>query len=288
MDRWKALARAGGGAVAIEDARGESRDYLVRIPKGRVRGLCVVLHPFGFEPAGVMDGVPAGDQLVRPLTGFAPVAAALGFATVAPRGRGRRSELVSLAWRDHLEAAWEVSRGLAAALRTDWIAAGGLSMGGLEALVLAGLHPEGVRAVWATNPVVDLTAWWADITEGRASPTMAGAAEQIREEVGGVPGDLPAEYERRSPLHHVTALAKVPVRLTWSPQDTIIPDQRGKHAHRLADELRARGGDVDEEIVTHEPTAPGIEAGRYAHEACSVWDAAGWLSTRCDEASTGA
>lgn len=276
-DPWGRVVRDGGGAVDIADAGGEPRTYLVRLPAGPVKGLCVVFHPFGFEPAGVLDGMPAGDQLVRPLPAFAPAAAACGFATIAPRGRGRRKDLVSLAWRDHLEAAWTASRGLAGAVGTDHITAGGLSMGGLEALVLAGLHPEGLRAVWATNPVVDLASWFTDIAGGRASPTMAGAEDLIRTEVGGTPDEVPDEYDRRSPMRYATALATLPIRLTWSPRDTIIPDQRGTHAHRLADAVRARGGRVDEEIVTHEPTAAGTEAGRYAHEACSVWDAVGWL-----------
>lgn len=281
-DTWAAVVRNGGGAVEVEDAAGALRTYHVRVPAGPVRGLCVLFHPFGFEPLGVLEGVPAGDLLVRPLDGFAAAAGSLGFATLAPRGRGRRLDLVSLAWEDHLEAAWNASRGLADAIGTDHITAGGLSMGGLEALVLAGLHPEGIRAVWATNPVIDLARWCVDIAEGRASPTMAGADDLIRTEVGGTPTDVADEYDRRSPLRYASALATLPVRLTWSPRDTIIPDQRGAHAHRLADALRARGGRVDEEIVTQEPVGSDVESGRYAHEACSVWDAVGWLAGRAD------
>ena len=108
------------------------------------------------------------------------------------------------------------------------------------------------------------------------------ASASVRTEVGGTPTDVADEYDRRSPLRYASALATLPVRLTWSPRDTIIPDQRGAHAHRLADALRARGGRVDEEIVTQEPVGSDVESGRYAHEACSVWDAVGWLAGRAD------
>jgi hypothetical protein len=58
QDTWTPVVRNGGGAVELEDPHGEPRSYLVRLPVGPVRGVCVLFHPFGFEPAGVLDVVP--------------------------------------------------------------------------------------------------------------------------------------------------------------------------------------------------------------------------------------
>ena len=264
------------------DEDGTTREYLIRVGSEPFRGVALIFHPFGFSPESVMFGEPAGDRLIRPLDGFGDPAAAAGFIVVAPTGQGRSLAGVSLGWQPHLAAAMQVARSIAADVGTRFITAGGLSMGGLEALVLAGQHPGEVKAVWAVNPIVDLARLYDDVVARRTSPTLFEMAvhSQIAEEVGGTPLECRAEYERRSPITYAAALAHTQVRLTWSPADTIIPAQRDAHAHLLAHEIRRLNGCVDEQIVTHHPPSADLEAGRYAHEACDIGSTIGWLRSQ--------
>ncbi|NIK62161.1 prolyl oligopeptidase family serine peptidase [Kribbella shirazensis] len=254
------------------------REYLMAVPDGPVRGVTVLFHPFGFTPEAVLFGEPAGELLIRPLDGALGPAEAAGQIVVAPRSHGRVLSGISLAWQDHLDATWEIVREVCDRFRTDVVVVGGLSMGGQEALVLAAQHADDVAAVWAVNPVVDLARWHDDIRDGRTSDALLGADETIREEVGGAPSELPHEYTRRSPISYAAALAGTAVRLVWSAADTIIPGQPSYHAHALAENLRALGGDVDERIVTHAPISPTEDPGRYAHEACDTWEHLAWAS----------
>lgn len=68
----------------------------------------------------------------------------------------------------------------------------------------------------------------------------------------------------------------VAVRLVWSEADTIIPGQATYQAHALAEQLHVLGGHVDERIVTHAPVSPEADPGRYAHEACDIWEHLTW------------
>jgi pimeloyl-ACP methyl ester carboxylesterase len=186
---------------------------------------------------------------------------------IAPRALGRKVAGVSLAWKPHLDAAWELAAAIRDETRATRIVAGGLSMGGLEALVFAGQHPDDIAAVWADNPVVDLAEWYLDKPD-----------EQIPEEVGGLPADVAEQYRVRSANSYAAELARTRVRLTWSPADTIIPNQATKHAHPLAEAVRALGGDLTENILTHIPADPTLDAGRVAHESCDVWESIGWAA----------
>ncbi|MEP6843925.1 MAG: hypothetical protein ABJA11_10405, partial [Pseudolysinimonas sp.] len=185
---------------------------------------------------------------------------------------------VSLAWKPHLDAVWHLSESLRDDFELTTIGVGGLSMGGLEALVFAGQHPEGVGAVWATNSIVDLAQWWRDLPHESGASGEPGVAEQIAAEVGGIPDELPDEYRSRSPFAHLDGLARVPVRITWSPADEVILHQRTAHSHPLATQLIERGGEVVEVVVTHIPADESMDAGRFAHEACDVREAMGWLA----------
>ena len=264
--------------VRVPDARDEPREYLLFVPRGNVRGLVVIFHPFGSRPELVVHGGTDGEYLIRPLTGAASSAQALGMVVLAPRSRGRRLRGVSLAWKGHLDAVWTLSESLRQDFGLTRIGAGGLSMGGLEALVFAGQHPEGVHAVWATNPIVDLAQWCRDLTGLDSSDGGPRLADQIGTEVGGAPDELPQEYRNRSALEYVESLSRVRVLISWSPADTVIPNQRTAHSHLLAARLRERGGDVVEEIVTHSPANESVDRGRFAHEASNVREAMGWLA----------
>lgn len=259
----------------VVDAAGEPREYLLFVPHGTVRGLAVLFHPFGSNPELVLHGGTDGEYLIRPLDGAARSAQLLGLAVLAPRARGRALAGVSLAWTAHLDAAWQVAEVLRVEFALDTVGAGGLSMGGLEALVFAGQHPDGVGAVWATNPIVDLAQWWNDLPSDDGPD---GLANQIAVEVGGSPVERHGEYRARSPFDYLDGLARRPVRITWSPADTVIPNQATAHAHLLAAQLGAHGGVVVEVVATHAPTDAAADAGRFAHEACDVREALGWLA----------
>ena len=270
--------QAGLHTLNVADALDVEREYLLFVPEGAVRALVVVFHPFGSRPELVLDGGTDGDYLQRPLTGAVSSAEQLGLALLAPRSRGRALDGVSLAWMGHLDAVWSVADGLREEFGLSSTGAGGLSMGGLEALVFAGQHPESVVAAWAANPIVDLAHWRRDLAAPGGLEGGAGLAELIGTEVGGTPEELPDEYAARSPFDYLDALAGVRVRIAWSPVDAVIPNQATAHSHPLASRLRERGGVVVEDVVTHAPTDEKTDPGRFAHEACDTREAMGWIA----------
>ena len=236
------------------------------VPARPIRGILVAFHPFGASPELVLDGERPGNYLIRELEGLRAPAEALGYVVLLPRSVGRTTPAISLAWAPHLDVTWELACQLRDELSLDRIDAGGLSMGGMEALCFAARHPDEMGSVWAVNPIVDLARWYRD------RPDQA-----VVDEVGGDPDGAPDEYRERSPISHASEIARTRVRLVWSPADTVIPGQATAHAHRLAELIAERGGDLTEVIVTHAPDDVTLDAGRFAHEACDVWEEMGWL-----------
>jgi predicted peptidase len=110
----------------------------------------------------------------------------------------------------------------------------GKSMGGQEALVLAGKHPERVAAVVAFNPIVDLAAWQEDLAISDVSEIREFETDKlVANEVGGLPADVPELYAERSAAHYVDGLALVPTLIFWSDEDLIVPRQITHHSYRL-------------------------------------------------------
>lgn len=277
----------GQHALSFSDASGVPREHLLSVPEGTVRGLVVMFHPFGGRPELVMNGGTDDGYLIRPLTGAASVADALGLVVLAPRSRGRELDGVSLGWKGHLDAVWAVSESLRQSFGLTSVGAGGLSMGGLEALVFAGQHPHGVPAAWAANPIVNLASWRHHLSGTDSPESEPGLAELIDTEVGGSPHALPLEYAARSPFDYVESLSRVRLRLVWSPADTVIPNQRTVHAGQLATRIRERGGDVIEIVVTHFSEDSSIDNGRFAHEACDVREGMAWLAEQLNYSHQG-
>lgn len=263
----KLTSRPGVHPIFTTDSGGVEREYLVCVPPGPVASVGVTFHPFGSTPEMVVYGEEPGDYLITHLEGVLRPANAVGMLVIAPRARGRAVDGVSLAWRPHLDAAWELATTIRDQTDATRIVAGGLSMGGLEALVFGGQHPDEVAAVWAVNPVIDVAEWYS------ANPDSL-----MVEEIGGLPADSAEQYRVRSASSYAPELARTRVRLTWSPADTVIPNQATKHAHPLADAIRALGGDLIEDIVTHIPADRALDAGRVAHESCDVWENVGWAA----------
>ncbi len=63
----------------------------------------------------------------------------------------------------------------------------GLSMGGQEALVMAGVHPEIIAATVAFNPIIDLAVWQRSLATSEIEEIQAfGTDQRIVKEVGGL------------------------------------------------------------------------------------------------------
>jgi pimeloyl-ACP methyl ester carboxylesterase len=265
--------------LRITATDGIERELLVVAPAGRVKALVIVFHPFGFDPPSVIDGERPGERLMRPLVGFRAPAHLHGLALVAPTGDGRATRGTSLAWRPYLDAVWDAARDLAEELQAPAIATAGLSMGGLEALVLAGQHPGEIEAVWAANPVIDVARWFDDIVGEPLQALLEVEADRTIElEVGGTPIEAPDAYRARSANTYVEQLVPARLQIVWSPIDNVVHDQAGSHAGAFAAGVRAAGGRVDERITTHVPPAWTSDPGRYAHQSADIWSAAAFLA----------
>jgi pimeloyl-ACP methyl ester carboxylesterase len=256
---------------------GRERQYLVAVPARPLTAVAIAFHPWGFTPEAVLHGEEAGERLIRPLPGLLGPAAALGVALVAPRSAGRVLESISLGWGPHVDASHDVAAELAGTLGGLPLATVGLSQGGLESLVCAGRHPETITAAVAVNPLIDVAALYRDVDEIPV-PHMKdrGALDEMRAEIGGTPDDCPREYEARSALNYMPALARVRVGLIWSSDDGVVARADEHHSGRLARELRAAGGVLDERRTT----AVGDDAElawRFAHESFDAWTALGMV-----------
>jgi pimeloyl-ACP methyl ester carboxylesterase len=110
----------------------------------------------------------------------------------------------------------------------------GLSMGGQEALVIAGKHPDRITAVFAFNPIVDLTAWHEELATSEIPEIREyDTAARIANEVGGSPSEAPEAYAQRSATTFCEGLSKVPTMIFWSDQDLIVPRQVSHHTYLL-------------------------------------------------------
>jgi pimeloyl-ACP methyl ester carboxylesterase len=110
----------------------------------------------------------------------------------------------------------------------------GLSMGGLESLVLAGKHPDRITAAVAFNPIVDLAAWHDDLAASDVPEIREyNTAARIAREVGGTPAEAPAAYAQRSATNFAEGLAQVPTMIFWSEHDLIVPRQVTHHTYLL-------------------------------------------------------
>ena len=116
----------------------------------------------------------------------------------------------------------------------------GLSMGGQEALVLAGKYPDRIAAVVAFNPIVDLAAWQQDLATTNVEDIREfDTASKIVAEVGRSPEACPAAYAERSPIEYADSLAQVSTLLYWSAKDLVVPGQLSRHSYRLYQAVKA-------------------------------------------------
>ena len=167
-----------------------------------------------------------------------------GFVVICPGGMGRRLPLHSWGWRGQID---DLSR-MPAILRAarPWLhvdlervyAVGG-SMGGQEALLLVGRHPELLAGAVAFDSVTDFFRRYSDFAVlGRKGRMLQQLA---RIEVGGTPTTNPVEYRIRGAQHWLDEIAHsgVPLQIWWSDADEIVTGQENQSGKFFAD-LQAR------------------------------------------------
>lgn len=166
---------------------------------------------------------------------------------VFPVGHSRKMPLFSLGWAGQLADLAALPFFLQKTgypVDTKRVYGVGISMGGLECLLLAGRHPELLSGVAAFNPVVDLQTWYYDVEDETVKPTMT-------EEIGGGPEKQREEYIRRSPINFTATISKVPVLLYWDPEDGMVQYQSEKQSGLLYRKIIEANPDAQVEQRIH-------------------------------------
>lgn len=159
----------------------------------------------------------------------------------------------------------------------------GLSMGALEALLVAGTYPDMIAAAFAFNPVADTRAWLEDLTSATNEDIRSeGSDQMIAREVGGLPDEVPEAYARRSAFAVLDGLRSVPLTIWWSHLDLVVPRQAECHGKRLYDELKrldptAPVSEYDQTLRFGLPTEPTDDQRWAIHESADYRFAAAWL-----------
>lgn len=244
--------RVRAGLLLLPDADLDERVPLIMSP-----------HPWGLTAAMNLFGEPPGNRVVVPLPGLRNAARQQGLAVLTLEAEGRALAGASLGWQAHLGAYWtaaEMAVEQGAPIDLGRVAAVGLSMGGMEALLLAAHDPDRIRAVAVQNPITDLVAWQCDVDR---LPAYAGLRALIETEVGGGTDEAREAYLRRSPISFAETLAAIPIQIRVNAMDDRVP--AATQGHRLADALTAANGRPDlVDDLPHE--LPASDPGRAAHE----------------------
>lgn len=246
--------------------------------------LVIAPHAFGWtvdqDYHGGCVGLKAPEH-----RGWLDVATDLGVAVLQPEGHHRAVAWCSMGYRGVVDdaPAWIDEAERHAPIDRDRVYACGLSMGALEALLMAGHHPDRFAAVFAFNPVVDARAWYEDLARTPNAELRAeGGAQLIADEVGGSPDEVPDEYVRRSAFTVLETLVAMPIAIWWSHVDLVVPRQAEAHGKRLYDDLKRL--DPAAPVTEYEHTAryglpadPADDARWGVHETSDYRFAAHWL-----------
>lgn len=248
--------------------------------------LVLAPHPIGWTAAqdysGGIEGLKRGTH-----QGWRGLADRYGVLILQPHGHGRVEPLASCAFQGQIDDMAFLIDALPThgfLVDRSRVYACGLSMGGLEAIVLLGRYPDRIAAGFAFNPVVDLAAWYEDL---RTSPVADIRSyrtwERIAREVGGDPDEVPDAYHRRSGFAYLEGLMRTPLMLYWTRFDTVVPRQTTHHALRLYREIKSRS--VTSPVAEYEhalshgslPSQGDWEAGWRLHEYADYDLALCWL-----------
>jgi hypothetical protein len=165
-----------------------------------------------------------------------------GFAVVSPDGQGRRLALYSWGYEGQISDLARMPEIVQRALpwlriAPDRIYAVGASMGGQEALLLTAESLGLLEGTAVFDAPTDLALQYRLFPRLRCGPVCMrqwkepiglGLQRLARIEVGGSPGQVPAAYAERSPVHDLGELAQagVPIGLWWSVRDRLVPARR--------------------------------------------------------------
>lgn len=247
-------------------------------------GLLIAPHPMTWTAReDYSGGLP--DLKRKFHRGYHGLASKYGIAIAMPHGHHRKSQNASLAFPpqiDDLASVPRIVNETGILVDESRVYACGLSMGGQEALVLAGRYPQLLAAVVAFSPIVDLVAWHDDMESSVLPEIMQyGTTSNIENEVGGKPSEARAEYEERSPIKYLAGISHVPALLFWSDKEAVVPRQLTHHSYRLYKEIKATN--PSSPIVEYNHTfIHGVdtftaEAMWMLHEWCDYEWAVQWL-----------
>lgn len=271
----------------VSPADGRAHRFDVYSPAHAVHGplpLVLAPHPItwtsGEDYHGGLAGLKRGYH-----RGWRGLADAYGLIIASPEGHPRAVELCSLASPEQITDLAAVidelpRRGYS--VDRSRVYAAGLSMGALEALVVAGRYPDRLAAVCVFNPIVDLAAWYEDLATTSVAEIRAfRTAEKVALEVGGTPDAVPGAYRERSATTYAESIARVPTMLFWSEHDLIVPRQLDVHAYRLYRRVKDRSAVAPiaeyDHTVSHGVTDLTDEVRWQLHEWCDYELALRWL-----------
>ncbi len=253
-------------------------------PRGGPLPLVLAPHPFGWSAEedyrGGCEGLKAPEH-----RGWQGIASAAGIAVLQPDGHHRVVERCSMGYEGVVRdvPAWIAAVDGIAPVDRSRIFACGLSMGGLESLLMAGSNPGVFAALFVFNPVVDAAAWYEDL--GRTSNAelrAEGSDRLIATEVGGSPAEMAAAYEVRSAFSVLDRLRDTPMTIWWSHIDLVVPRQAERHGKRLYDELKRLDPNAPVSEYNHTSryrlSDPATDAERWGiHETADYRFATEWL-----------
>jgi hypothetical protein len=221
---------------AADDTEQQADLYLPQEYDSHPLPLVLAPHPITWtakeDYLGGYEGISTGYH-----PGWYGLAEKYGVGIVMPHGHHRRVENCSLASPEQISDMRQLITEIEdIGIQVDHqrIYACGLSMGGQEALVIAGVHPEIITAVVAFNPIIDLAVWQKSLATSKSEEIRAfGTDKRIVQEVGANPEEGPSLYNDRSPINYFDRLVNVPILLFWSEKDIIVPEQEAQHSYRL-------------------------------------------------------
>ena len=247
--------------------------------------LVLAPHPITWTPEQEYQGGWDGMQKWGYHRGYYGLADEFGVIIALPHGHHRREEFCSLG---ALEQIADMAYLIDALPRHGYavdqgrVHVCGKSMGGQEALLLAGRYPEKLAAAVAFNPIIDLAAWQEDLANSPLPEIREfGTDKRVANEVGGLPSDVAALYAERNALTYADGLAQVPTLIFWTEVDSIVPRQITHHTMKLYKTVKANN--VTSPVAEYNHTRIhavqdfGGDIGWQLHEWCDYKLALQWM-----------
>ncbi len=262
------------------------REMLLALPlkwdKNKKYSLVISPHFFG---ATYFENYYLGAAaMIEPFLGWKGLASKYNVMVAIPYGHGRVRDRESLAYEGQI---YDLSKFPAMlesiGYRINKVYAGGISMGGMETLTLAGKFPEIFSAAFSYNGIADLSAWCEDVENGKTDKKMMEmeVTKLVSEETGSTPDKNKKEYLKRSAVNYIENLSKIPLMIYWSSMESIVVSQKTKQSKMLADKIRLNYPEA--EIFDHDHSFDhgfkefNAEEKIRCHEFCDFDKATEWL-----------